>query len=126
MSIRGPGWANYVRKRVIERVQRFIEADIKMGFRGRIHHIWIHPSNASFLGLGLGYHKHEFVINGSKEVFCIMVCHERPQSLAPESKDYLKASVDIDGWVVGERTHEELANRPAEFKGPLDLRPEAA
>ncbi len=114
----------------IRYIEDAILADVEMGLRDQIHHIWVRPDVARYLGLPYkgdfreGGHRHHghFSVKGKGAMihFWIEVSSNVPRSADQKNADrYAYATVDEFGWIVGERTNEELARRPARYQRRL-------
>jgi len=113
MSIRGPHWFEYRVRRIVAGIEKSIQGDVAMGNVDEIHHIWIHPENARCIRLyGTGPHSYQFKVNGVLRTFLVEVSINRPKSVLKEADEYYSATVDKNGWVVGQRTIEEAFRIP--------------
>ena len=57
-----------------------------------------------------------FEVKGVLRDFVIVVSSEKPKTVVGNEVECFSATVDENGWVVGERTAEEAARRPSIYR----------
>lgn len=119
---------------MITSVERILAADIAMGNFAQIDHIWMHPDS----GWGrptqsegittrtfridfrmvpvIGQRFHTEVILPFTWLFKVVVSSDRPRSVLDVARNYRVATVDENGWILGERTLEEAAQIPEAYR----------
>ena len=107
---------------------RFIEgvSNINPSIVANGGHVWLHPCVAFLAVIRTDRSFQEIVNNisakgracltevpfGINHTFQVEVSFERPKSIRPGAECYTHATVDKNGWIVGERTPEEVARIP--------------
>jgi len=100
-------------RRFILRIEDILQKDTANGNFPEIHHVWVRPDHAKEIwGAQVTPNVMCFEISFGLDITLplplkVVVSENRPKSVLPEAALYIIATVDRDGWIVGQRPSAE-------------------